>query len=431
MNMLSKLLFGNSENISKRVYFWNLCSSMVYSFQSAILLLVVTRVGGLVEGGIFSIIYTVTQTLASLGSYSMRNYQVSDVKDDYNFETYYTSRIVTCVLMILSCMGYAIYKGVSMDRFLIYMLFSVYRTVDGFEDVYHGAVQKKGRLDVVSIAMTFRITLSMIMFSLLYVITHNLLVASVGMVITAVVLLLGFNKIIFSEFTEIKRGIDFSKVLKLLTVCFPIFLGAILYNYLVNVPKYSIDNNLGEATQTIFNILFMPVFVVNILSMFIFKPMVNQMGIWWKDGEIKKLLFSVIKQILIISGLTILVIIAGYFLGCPVLGIVFGVDLSDYPLFFALLLSFGGIAALSTFLSVVLTIMRKQAFIILGYVLGYVINLFVTDRLVIKYKINGAGYAYGIIMGVVLIVFFVVTGINFVIRYNEVKDGRAVKEDIS
>ena len=429
--MLEKLLFGKNKNISQRVYFWNFCSSMVYSFQSAILLMVVTRVGGLVEGGIFTIIYTVTQTLASLGSYSMRNYQVSDVRDDYSFKNYYTSRIVTCTLMVLACVVYSIFKGAEPDKFLTIILFSLYRVVDGMEDVYHGAVQKLGRLDVASIAMTFRIVLSMIAFSIVYIITHNLVAASFGMVVVATMFLLIFNHLILPSFKEIKRGIDFKKVFKLLVVCFPIFFGAILYNYLVNVPKYAIDRNLGEETQTIFSVLFMPVFVVNILSMFIFKPMVNQMGKWWNDGEIKKLCISVLKQIVIISGLTIGVIVLGYFVGCPVLGAFYNVDLSEYPGFFALLLSFGGIAALSTFLSVVLTIMRKQAYIVLGYVFGYVINLFVTDKLVIGFKINGAGYAYGVIMSAVLLVFVIVAGINFVIRYKEVKNGGIIKKDLS
>lgn len=428
---MEKLLFGNDKNISRRVYFWNLCSSMVYSIQSMILLLVVTRVGGLYEGGVFSIIYTVTQTLASMGSYSMRNYQVSDVKDDYSFKDYYSSRIVTCFFMIVSCVIYAVYKGANISKFFVIIMFALYRTVDGFEDVYHGAVQKQGRLDVVSIAMTFRIAISIIVFSVAYIITHNLVISSVALTASATALLLFFNYNILGRFPDIKRGFELSRVFKLLFVCFPIFFGAILYNYLVNVPKYSIDNNLGEEVQTIFNILFMPVFVINILSMFIFKPMVNQMGKWWNEGEIGKLTKSVLKQILIISGLTVLVIIGGYLLGCPVLGIVFNVDLSDYPVFFAELLIFGGVAALSTFLSVVLTIMRKQGFIIFGYVLGYAANLIFTDKLVIRYEINGAGYAYGIIMGVVLVVFLIVAVIGFIVRGLEVRDGKFVKEDIS
>lgn len=56
-------------------------ASLLYSFQSALMLLVVTRVAGLVVGGIFSIAYTVSQMFASVGSFSMRDFQVSDVRN--------------------------------------------------------------------------------------------------------------------------------------------------------------------------------------------------------------------------------------------------------------------------------------------------------------------------------------------------------------
>lgn len=49
--------------------------------------------------------------------------------------------------------------------------------------------------------------------------------------------------------------------------------------------------------------------------------------------------------------------------------------------------------------------MRKQIYIIVGYVLGFFVNLFLTDHIVLKYDIDGAGYSYGIIMGTVLISF--------------------------
>ena len=108
---MTELLFGKGAPSPKRIYIWNLITSLLYSAQSALLLLVVTRAGGLEAAGIFSIAYTVTQTLASLGSYSMRNYQVSDTRGEFPFRTYYSSRVVTCLVMIAADLGYALLHG--------------------------------------------------------------------------------------------------------------------------------------------------------------------------------------------------------------------------------------------------------------------------------------------------------------------------------
>lgn len=421
MNFLHQLLFGKKENIGKRVYIWNLCSSMIYSIQSAILLLIVTRIGGLYEAGVFSIIYTVTQTLASLGSYSMRNFQVSDVKNEYSFQNYFSSRIITCVLMVIACLGFGLIRQMPGDQLLVIFMFSMYRVVDGMEDVYHGVVQKKGRLDVVSIAMALRIGLSVIAFWVSYLFTKHLLAASTVLLLVSTILFLIFNKVIFTEYKEIKAHFSFQRVWKLLGVCFPIFFGAILYNYLVNAPKYAIDRNLTEEMQTVFNILFMPIFVINILSMFIFKPMIVRMSEMWAEGKIGKLAIQIVRQCVLICGLTLVVVICGYFAGCPVLALVYGVDLSAYPSLFALLLVFGGFAALATFLNVVLTIMRKQLFIIIGYIIAFLISVLILDKITIQYGINGAGYAYGIIMGITFVFFAICIVINMLLAKRKEK----------
>lgn len=429
--MLERVLFGRSHDVTKRAYAWNLCASLLYSIQSAVLLLVITRTGGLIQAGIFTILYTVTQMLASLGSYSMRNFQASDVNDEYRFKTYYTSRVVTCICMLLVCAGYGVVRGLNSERFVVLMLLSLYRVSDGMEDVFHGEVQKKGRLDVASVAVTFRIAFSVAGFCFAYWLSRSLLLSSAVLVTVSFVVFSITNLEIKKHFTSITLKIERNQVIHLLMVTFPVFFGAILYNYLVNVPKYAIDRFLGDEVQTIFNILFMPIFVVNILSMFIFKPMVKQMGEWWNSGDRKAFVKAVVIQWSCISIITLTVAGVGYLLGCPVLGLIYGVDLSEYSFLFARLLCYGGVAALATFLSVVLTIMRKQGFVILGYMAGYITSLILTNRMVRSREIYGAGDLYGCIMGIVLIVFLIVVCIAFACKKGVRVNDRAFEKDLS
>lgn len=429
--MLERVLFGRSHDVTKRAYAWNLCASLLYSIQSAVLLLVITRIGGLIQAGIFTILYTVTQMLASLGSYSMRNFQASDVNDEYRFKTYYTSRVVTCICMLLVCAGYGVVRGLNSERFVVLMLLSLYRVSDGMEDVFHGEVQKKGRLDVASVAMTFRIAFSVAGFCFAYWLSRSLLLSSAVLVTVSFVVFSITNLEIKKHFTSITLKIERTKVIHLLAVTFPVFFGAILYNYLVNVPKYAIDRLLGDEVQTIFNILFMPIFVVNILSMFIFKPMVKQMGEWWNNGDRKAFVKAVVIQWSCISIITLTVAGVGYLWGCPVLGLIYGVDLSEYSFLFARLLCYGGVAALATFLSVVLTIMRKQGFVILGYMAGYITGLILTNRMVRNREIYGAGDLYGCIMGMVLTVFLIVVFIVIAGKKGVQEDDRTIEANLS
>lgn len=402
---MKKFFFGSGENISLRIAFWNMCSSVLYSLQSAILLLAVTRIGGLREAGVFTIIYTVTQTFASLGSYSMRSFQVSDAKGQFSFETYYSSRIVTCVAMVMCDMCYCLIRGLSVIQCVIVFMFGLYRVVDSAEDVFHGEIQKKGRLDVVAMEMTLRITFSTIVFCVTFWIMKSLLFASIGLALSSIVFGYAVNKYILTQFEEIKGKFTRENVFKLLVDCFPIFVGAILYNYLVNAPKYAINNALAEEYQTIFNILFMPIFVINILSSFIFKPLIGNMGVYWNEHKKIMLFKLIIRQVVIIIGMTIGIILAGFLCGCQILSIVYGVDLMRYRLLFCMLLFFGGIAALDSFFTVVITVMRKQNFIIFAYLIAFIISLFVMVPLVRRYSLVGAGFGYGMVMGIILLIF--------------------------
>lgn len=407
--MLHRILFGNKENLTRRIYFWNLCAGLAVSFQSAVLLLAVKRAGGDFAGGVFVILYTVPQMLYALSAYSMREFQVSDVKGEYQFRDYYTSRLVTSALMLLACLGYGIVRGLTPYRMTVLLLLAAYRVTESIEDVYHGEFQKRGRLDAAALSVTLRVSISTVVFCIVYGLSKDLISASAGMTASALLIFLVCNRTILGQFADVRRGLAANRLIRLLFVCFPLFLGAILYNYLVNAPKYSIDRILGEEAQTVFNILFLPVFVTNAVCLPIAKPMVKQMGVWWNERKAGEFVKAAVRQGLIILGINLVIIGGGYLLGCPVLGWVYGADLSEYPVTLAAFLCFGGIAALAAYLAIILTIMRKQWLIIAGYLTGYVVSLFVTDSLVRSHGIPGAGYAYGVIMAVVFVTLLCAT----------------------
>lgn len=402
---MTDFLFGKGTPSPKRAYFWNLCCSFLYSVQSAILLLVITRTGGLYAAGVFSIVYTVPQMLMPIASFSMRNFQVSDARNEFSFSTYFSSRILTSSVMILAVCVYALAEGMQGETFAGAMLFALYRAAESMEDVFCGAVEKRRRLDVVAMAQSLRMAAATLCFCVVYLVFKNLLLAEAALLLSTFFLMVWMDTGILRRFPDIRGSWTGEKVFRLLKVVFPVFLGGILYNYLVSAPKLSIFRVLSEESQALFNILFMPVFIINILSQFVFRPMVAQMGIWWNAGDRAAFRKSVRRQVLLIAGLTAAIVLAGYLFGWKILGFIYAVDLSEYQELFAMLLIFGGVAALSTFFSVVLTIMRHQIVITAGYVAGLICCLLSMDSIIRRFGLSGAGDAYGRVMTIVLAVF--------------------------
>lgn len=408
MNVIKKWLFGNEKNIMRDSSIWNLIYSVEYSLLSAVLMLIVTRISGTYDTGVFLIAYTVTQMMATIGSYGMRSFQASDIKKEYSFCTYYTSRIISVLAMVIICLGYSFIQGYDKQRMILIVILCGYRLVEDVEDVFHGEIQKSMRLDVASKIASIRIFVATICFTLVFAISKNLIFASLSLTISAAIISILLTALVSDRFPLLSLKTEWKQVPRLLCVCLPICAGGFLYNYLVNAPKYAIDRNLSEEIQTIFNILFMPVFAINMLSSFVFKPLIVKMGILWNENKKGEFIASILKQVAIIVGITVLVIVGGVIFGLDILGWMYGVRLEGYRMLFAVLILFGGFAAMVSFLVVVLTIVRKQMAIIVAYAIAMIIDLIIMDGLVIKYGIWGAGITYGIAMGVVMAVLITV-----------------------
>lgn len=413
MKVIEKILFGAGEKGKSADFFWNMCASIVYSFQSAILLFVVTRISGLFVAGIFSISYIVSQTFAVVGSYSMRNYQVSDMKNKYSYGTYIYSRIISTIVMFVTCMVYSLLEGYTGEKLVLIAILCVYRAVDGYEDVYHGEMQKRNRLDVASRIVTYRIVISSAIFAIGVLCTNNIIFSTALLTISAVLLSWGMNAVAISVM-DMQQKPQKNQVWKLLFEVAPICIGAFLYSYLVNSPKYAIENILSDDMQTIFNIIFMPVFVINMLSSFVFKPYVARMGIYWNEKKQKEFIKLLLLQVGCVLGITAIVMLAGFILGIPVLEFIYGVDLKQYKLLFMMLLAFGGITALDAFALIVLTVMRLQNIVLASYIVSWIVDVIFMNSLVIKYHMMGAGLVYGMSMVVILLVSLVGIGMGLV-----------------
>ena len=65
---LEKFLI-QSNNIGKDSLVWNMVGSMIMAFQSVIMLMILTRVLGLNEAGIFTIAYANANLFVTIGKY--------------------------------------------------------------------------------------------------------------------------------------------------------------------------------------------------------------------------------------------------------------------------------------------------------------------------------------------------------------------------
>ena len=376
-----------------KMFAWNTIGTMCNAGSAFILLIFVTRICGSYDAGIFALAFANAQLMLTIGRYGMRAYQATDIKSSIHFSTYFISRLITCILMLIISITYIIWSGYSIEKGAIIFSICIIKMVDALEDVFHGLFQQNGRIDIAGQLLTIRNLITMIVFVSMLMVTGNLLVTCAVTGIISIMVCLLLNIPSTKKMGKFKIKLAKRELITLFISCSPLFIGSFLSLYIYNVPKYMIDRFLPSEIQTYYSILFMPAFAINMFSEFIFKPLLTDIAIKWNQNQIKEFINYVLRLFMGIVFITMVVVGLGLSIGNQVLSLIYGVDLMRYRNELILLLCGGGFAACVYLLYNVLTAMRQQFSLLVGYTFVALLISFVTPILVRNYNIMGASIA--------------------------------------
>ncbi len=421
--MIGEFFVKEPKDLVRKSVIYNLSANLLNAAASVILLLFVTRFCGTSVAGVFSIGFSTAQMLLPIGQFGMRNFQASDVVGKYSQEDYIASRIITNILMMIGAVGFVVVKGYYIEKALILLVLCLLKVTDAFDDVFGGYYQLNNRLDLAGKMQVIRISLYCIGFFITLGITKNVLLSCLVAVIISLIALIVMVAMIKSLFSVVKPRFVWAKQRQLLIDCLPLCIGAFLVLYMGNAPKYAIDAYMASEYQAIYNYLFMPCYVICLFMSFVLQPLLVKMSKNWvskKFSAFKKTCLLIIGAALLLS---VFVIVVGHFLGCPVLGWLYGVDLSTYQFPFTVLLVGGAGYALAIVVQTILTVMRHQYIILLGFAISSVLVSTMAPMLVQADGITGAAWSYVTASGALFVTLF----ICFLICY--IRDVKKEKTD--
>lgn len=425
MNAIKKFLMGNNQNIQKNSYIWNMMSGLLNAGQSVLILMVVTRVAGIDDAGIFTIAYASANLFLTIGNYGMRSYQVTDVNHHFSFGDYLASRITTSLIMILVSLSYVIYgiffNGYSSYKALVVFVICLLKVIDAAEDVFAGYYQQKGRLDVAARIVTIRLFALIVVICGSLLITRNLLVSSVITTVVCALISIVFNLSVYKEFITEKIKISLKKIVRLLVDCVGPFLAAFLSFYVGNAPKYAIDANLPQDIQAYYGFIAMPVFVVGLLNNFLYQPILTSLAEDWAEKRRLQFVKRICRQIVVIFGITAVTLVGAYLLGIPVLSLLYHADLAPYKTELLILLVGGGMLAVVGFINIVLTILRHQRDLIWGYLIIAILAYFLSPVFVKLWNITGASWIYTILISALALIFAIVLIVRIKMGFKEME----------
>lgn len=388
--LVNYLMNVDEKKIIYRASFWNMIASVLNSITSAVLLFFITRFCGLNAAGIFSIASAIGYQCLSLGNFGARSFHAADVKKDYSFSDYLYIRVFSYSLLLIMLCYYAFCSGYTLDKSLAVLSFGLFKSVDVIEDLYHGEYHRNNRLDIGAFLLTLRYFLSILVFIILICITRDITISSILTFVITLVFFIITNKDFIKIFSSEKLCFRRTKFISLLIILVPIVITNYIKLYITNAPKYAIDSCLGNVEQAYFNVLFMPVFIISLLSDIIFRPFIPRFSREWINQDYDKFLKMMGRQLAIIIGITFVIMTGGYLLGLTLLEMIYGVQLHEYMGTFMLLLAGGGINTYCSFMILVMTIQREQNKMAVVNILSFILCLLISNPLVKTFGLNGA-----------------------------------------
>lgn len=410
--MIKRFLY-NSSNKERSAYIWNTSAAMLNAFQTVFILMLISRIDPVIDAGVFTIAFAIGNLMMTIGKYGVRQFQVSDVDEKYSFREYLTSRVATTVVMILVSFIYVGYNHLTglynMEKCTVVILICLAKAVDAFEDVFHGMLQQYFRLDVAGKILTIRLLTYIIVYLAAYLITQNLVLTSAVALIISLIQFLILNYTALKDFRTKKKTLSYKKVGNLLVECLPLFIAAYLVIYIGNAPKYAIDKVMSSEAQACFTYIFMPVFVISLLSQFVYQPVISKLAMLWHESKLQEFNKLIFRQVGLILVLSAAAVVGGYLLGIPVLSLIYGVNLEEYKTALVILLLGGGALAFVNFLQMIITVARKQNLLNIGYLLAFLAFVLFGKMIVEGYGIIGISIFYTLVVLGIGIVFGIIT----------------------
>ena len=381
----------------KKNTIWNTIGITFNSFNSLFFLIIINRINGVNTAGIFSFSFSIACLLYIVGIYSGRIYQVSDTNKELTDMEYLVHKIITCLLMVGLSISFIIIRNYSIEKNIVIIILTLYKCLEAFDDTLYGYLQKNDELHIVGKSLFFKSIVGVIFFAIVDIITHDLVISCIA---------LTFNSLLFVIFYDIRKAVRYieknkirwNRVLKLFKIGFSVFAFSFLAVYIVNIQKYIIDILLDDAAQTVFGIIVMPGTIMRLCGQYITAPLLTEIVKCYKQHqcvELKKISRKIVGILLILG---ILVEVAAWLLGIPVLNIVYAIDLNQYKMDLIFIIMGALFYAVAGIYSTILITMRKNNMQLVIYIADSIVGVIISYYMISMWKLHGATVGYVLTM---------------------------------
>jgi len=237
-----------------------LLGQSVYAGCQGGILVVLARLGGPEVVGRYALALAITAPVMGFSSLMMRQMQAADATDRYRFDDYFVVRLATTAAALLAISAIAFLGGYARETALVILAVGIVKSMEALSDIFYGLEQRRERFDLVAQSFMLRGTLGLSGLAIGLYLTDTLLGGVAGLGLSWCLVWLLFDRSVTRRWRREQRiGSGARDVeariplqLGLAWAGLPLGVAAMLYMLNTNVPRYVIEEQLGEEALGIF-----------------------------------------------------------------------------------------------------------------------------------------------------------------------------------
>ena len=364
---------NNNLGTLKKDYFWNTVGVFAQNAISPILLLIVTRVNGIYDSGVFSFAFSIAILFWVIAMWGGRTFQISDVNREFSHSSYVTVRLLLAVAVLLGALVFVGLNDYPVEKTAIIITLVIVKILESIADVIYGIMQVHGRLYNAGKSLVYKSVLSVVLFVVVDILTNNLLLSCAAIIVANAIFIIAYDiplarHVDGTKFLPLKATQNVRNAFAIMLRCWPIFIVSFFSAFSLNIPRYFVDTYHNEQIAY-FGIIAMPVTLIALVMTFILQPNIVSLSRFLKENQFSRFEKTVKNIIGITSLLGLVILVVSYLIGVQLLQVLFGVDFTQYRVALVVLVigaALNAVGAIFTNLLVIARRFKAQVYILLA-----------------------------------------------------------------
>ncbi|PSB46096.1 polysaccharide biosynthesis protein [Cyanosarcina cf. burmensis CCALA 770] len=397
----------------RRNFSWTFVGNAIYSACQWGMLVVLAKLGSPEVVGQFTLGLAITAPVLMFTNLQLRAVQATDAKHQYTFGDYLGLRLLATGVALAIIVAIIFFANYRWETSAVILVIGLAKVVESISDVFYGLIQQHERMDRIAISLIIKGPLSLLFLGFGVYITGGILFGVVGLAFAWVVVLIAYDvrsgalilkeKVLTRQVEVDKKTViekiklqprwDMKMLGQLVWLSLPLGIVMMLISLNTNIPRYFIEQYLGERDLGIFAAISYLIVAGRMLVSSLGESASPKLAKYYSIGDssaFRTLIFKLLGIGILLGGTCILVAL---FAGREILIILYRPEYAKQVDLFVLLMVVAGVNYLSSFLGYAMTAARYFRIQIPLFILVTAISAIASFWLIPTNGLRGAAIA--------------------------------------